>query len=203
MTSLSRTSHPRRCTTGWSVAELPRVLGSRRGQTHLAQANSSWRTSARSPQQIGCYVQHEHVSRPSRCRTSSGFKHELTQSTCHARAVRDGLGDNGKKRSRHGRTRRRQRESQSERALLAALTGHRGRKWHSGGRRSTLESEQNIIARAFELARSGECRSVGELQKQLKCEGHSAVEEHLRGPSFRGELRKIFTEVSERRKSGS
>jgi hypothetical protein len=51
---------------------------------------------------------------------------------------------------------------------------------HDG--RSTLE-------RAFELAREGRCRSVGDIRRKLSAERHDRVEDHLSGTAIRKQLR--------------
>ena len=51
-----------------------------------------------------------------------------------------------------------------------------------GGRRlSTVE-------RAYELAKSGRCRTVDELRTMLIREGYEAVQAHLSGPSIKRDL---------------
>lgn len=57
----------------------------------------------------------------------------------------------------------------------------------------------NIIERAYELGRSGQCRSISELEKRLKREGFSAVQEHLGGLGTRREMRAIFADVRARK----
>ncbi len=52
-----------------------------------------------------------------------------------------------------------------------------------------------ILERAFELARSGACRSDEEIAKKLKQEQYEAVDTHLGGSSLRKELRKICAEA--------
>ncbi len=44
------------------------------------------------------------------------------------------------------------------------------------------------VERAFELARSGACRTVGDIRQQLKQEGYSGYEEHLAGVSIKKQL---------------
>lgn len=45
-----------------------------------------------------------------------------------------------------------------------------------------------IIERAFELARSGEYRSLDELKRRLAREGYEAVAAHLAGRMIKGQL---------------
>jgi hypothetical protein len=44
------------------------------------------------------------------------------------------------------------------------------------------------IARAFELARSGQCRSVSEILRRLSLDDRRAIEAHLAQPNARREL---------------
>ena len=57
----------------------------------------------------------------------------------------------------------------------------------------------NIIERAYELGRTGQCRSISELENRLKREGYSAVQEHLVGLGLRREMRAIFADVRARK----
>lgn len=49
-----------------------------------------------------------------------------------------------------------------------------------------------LVERAFTLAQSGDCRSLSEMEKQLKREGYSSVSEHLRGGSLRKQLKTLI-----------
>ena len=51
---------------------------------------------------------------------------------------------------------------------------------------------RNIVERAFELARAGECRNPRELEQRLKWEGYEAVAAHLDSASLRKQLRALF-----------
>jgi hypothetical protein len=44
------------------------------------------------------------------------------------------------------------------------------------------------VERAFELARSGECSTMRDLEVQLRRELYENVQEHLRSPSLRAQL---------------
>lgn len=55
-----------------------------------------------------------------------------------------------------------------------------------------LQSDDRIIERAFELARSGDCASVAAIRAQLKKEHFAAIEDHLEGASIRGQLRSLI-----------
>ena len=48
------------------------------------------------------------------------------------------------------------------------------------------------VERAFELARSGSCRTVPEIAAVLKREWHDAVDAHLAGQSIRRDLRRAW-----------
>lgn len=48
---------------------------------------------------------------------------------------------------------------------------------------------EGIVSRAFEIARSGTCRELGEIERQLTREGYSNVGMHLNGPLLRKQLR--------------
>jgi hypothetical protein len=52
------------------------------------------------------------------------------------------------------------------------------------------------VERAFELARTGSHRDIGDIVATLKREKHDAVEAHLAGPSIRRELRKALESSS-------
>lgn len=65
----------------------------------------------------------------------------------------------------------------------------------SGGIGATEEPSQgrvmageSAIDRAFELARSGQCRSVSEIIRRLPVEDRETVEAHLAQPNARREL---------------
>jgi hypothetical protein len=49
-----------------------------------------------------------------------------------------------------------------------------------------------ILERAFDLAGSGSCRTISDLEKQLKREGYSQVAAHLSGLSIRRQLRSLL-----------
>lgn len=55
----------------------------------------------------------------------------------------------------------------------------------------------NTVERALELARRGECRSITELEKQLRREGYSAVADHLAGYGIRKQLRGLVAKAAE------
>lgn len=55
-----------------------------------------------------------------------------------------------------------------------------------------MSGNRNIIARAFEIARSGEVENVSQLAQRLSKEGFSQVEQHLDSPTLR---RQLLTEI--------
>ena len=50
------------------------------------------------------------------------------------------------------------------------------------------------IERAYELAKSGACRTVGDIKARLQAEGHERVQDRLYGGSLTSALRKLCTE---------
>lgn len=50
------------------------------------------------------------------------------------------------------------------------------------------------IERAYELARSGACRTVGDIKARLQAEGFEGVKDRLYGASMTGALRKLCLE---------
>ncbi|CAA9519909.1 MAG: hypothetical protein AVDCRST_MAG23-128 [uncultured Sphingosinicella sp.] len=58
---------------------------------------------------------------------------------------------------------------------------------------------KSVLERAFELARSGSCRSVAELELRLKREGYEAAASHLRGQSIRKQLRAMVSDARSER----
>ena len=53
-------------------------------------------------------------------------------------------------------------------------------------------STERVLERAFELARSGTCRDLVELEVTLKREGFEQVHEHIKGPSVRKQLNALL-----------
>lgn len=49
------------------------------------------------------------------------------------------------------------------------------------------------LERAYELARSGSCRTVGDIKTRLQQEGHERVQDRLYGGSLTSALRKLCT----------
>ena len=54
----------------------------------------------------------------------------------------------------------------------------------------------NTVERAFELAASGECANIEELQRRLKREGHGLATAHLASPSLRKQLMTLIREAT-------
>lgn len=50
------------------------------------------------------------------------------------------------------------------------------------------------IERAYELAKSGACRTVGDIKTRLQAEGHERVQDRLYGGSLTSALRKLCVE---------
>jgi hypothetical protein len=50
------------------------------------------------------------------------------------------------------------------------------------------DTRLTTIERAFQLAREGACRSVGDIRDQLTSEGYDRVLEHLSGMSIKRQL---------------
>lgn len=50
----------------------------------------------------------------------------------------------------------------------------------------------SILERAFELAKSGTCQTIGDIAGHLKRENHTAVEHHLAGQAIRKQLRALI-----------
>lgn len=61
----------------------------------------------------------------------------------------------------------------------------------AGARAFTLTDRPSTVERAFQLARSGDCRGVPDIISTLKRERHDAVDAHLAGPSIKRDLRRI------------
>lgn len=47
------------------------------------------------------------------------------------------------------------------------------------------------IERAYELARSGECRTLSDVKQRLSADGHDRIQEHLYGSTVSAALRKL------------
>jgi hypothetical protein len=53
-------------------------------------------------------------------------------------------------------------------------------------------STDNIIERAFELAREGQCRTLDDIRRALSRERFANVNAHLAGLGIRNQLRKLM-----------
>ena len=58
-----------------------------------------------------------------------------------------------------------------------------------------LPFQKTTVERAFELARSGSCKDLKEIRRQLQQEKFSRVNEHLAGKQVRHELRRLCEDV--------
>ena len=54
---------------------------------------------------------------------------------------------------------------------------------------------QGIIARAFEIARSGDCKTLREMETMLSKEGYEKAGSHLHGYQFRRQMLKTMREA--------
>ena len=50
-------------------------------------------------------------------------------------------------------------------------------------------TEKSTVERAFELARSGDCRTLDDIRRRLNAERYEAVSSHLAGSSLARQLR--------------
>jgi hypothetical protein len=55
-----------------------------------------------------------------------------------------------------------------------------------------MMAAEGTVERAFELARSGTCRTVDDIRAKLKAEGHSNIMAHFEGGSFKKQLKAIM-----------
>lgn len=55
-----------------------------------------------------------------------------------------------------------------------------------------MTTDKSTVARAFQIARSGTCRTVDELRKTLKAEKRDAVDEHLSSGTLIKQLRVLL-----------
>jgi len=62
---------------------------------------------------------------------------------------------------------------------------------------------ENIIERAFQLARSGQCRSMADIHQQLRREGFIQIQEHLSGRLIKSQLTRLINDAAPQRLSGS
>lgn len=63
------------------------------------------------------------------------------------------------------------------------------------------QHEPGTVERAFQLARSGTCRTLADIRAQLIRERYAGVSEHLVGPSLRRDLTRLC--AAARRGDGS
>lgn len=50
----------------------------------------------------------------------------------------------------------------------------------------------DTVARALEIAREGNCRTISDIRRRLSREGHENVDAHLAGATIRRQLRVII-----------
>ena len=50
----------------------------------------------------------------------------------------------------------------------------------------------HIVERAFQIARTGTCRSVNDLRRALRLERYAGIEQTFQGKSIRDELRAVM-----------
>jgi len=53
-----------------------------------------------------------------------------------------------------------------------------------------------ILERAFQLARSGQCRTLGDIHHQLKREDFAQIQAHLGGRAIQNQLKKLIAEAA-------
>jgi len=53
---------------------------------------------------------------------------------------------------------------------------------------------QTTLERAYDLARSGRCRTVSEIKQTLSAEGYERIQDSLYGPTLTSALRKLCQE---------
>lgn len=56
---------------------------------------------------------------------------------------------------------------------------------------SGADRRLSTVERAYQLARSGDCRGIDEIRTKLIREGHESVQAHLSGPTLRRELTQL------------
>lgn len=59
-----------------------------------------------------------------------------------------------------------------------------------------MSSPPPILERAYELARSGACRTLSELKTKLAAEGYAGVNTQLYGKSLNDDLRRLCREAA-------
>lgn len=58
-----------------------------------------------------------------------------------------------------------------------------------------MNESLSTLERAFQLARSGHCRSVDDVRQALRREGYDAVHEHLNGTVINRQLTDLIAEA--------
>ena len=54
-----------------------------------------------------------------------------------------------------------------------------------------MQYRLTTLERAYELARSGQCRTVSDIKQKLASEGYERVQDALYGPSLGADLRRL------------
>ncbi len=57
-----------------------------------------------------------------------------------------------------------------------------------------MNHRPTTIERAYELARSGDCRTLSDVKQRLSADGHDRIQEHLYGSTVSAALRKLCQE---------
>jgi hypothetical protein len=57
----------------------------------------------------------------------------------------------------------------------------------------------SVTERAFQLARTGTCRTVADIRAQLVREKHEMVSQHLEGRSIQAQLKRLLAERAGKR----
>lgn len=57
-----------------------------------------------------------------------------------------------------------------------------------------MNHRPTTIERAYQLARSGECRTISDIKQRLSADGHERIQEHLYGSTVSSALRKLCQE---------
>lgn len=57
-----------------------------------------------------------------------------------------------------------------------------------------MQHRPTTLERAYELARSGRCRTVGDIKQALSAEGYERIADALYGPTLGAALRKLCQE---------
>ena len=67
-------------------------------------------------------------------------------------------------------------------------------------RGAAMNANVTVLERAFELARSGRCRTIDDIHRQLKAEGYSTHQ--IMGPWLHRQLRSLMQDANSRAAGG-